>query len=39
MRQKSLQQTYAKLEAAISRNSSQGRWLASQAEQLTKSGL
>jgi flagellar hook-associated protein 2 len=39
IRQKSLQQTYANLEAAISRNSSQGQWLASQAEQLTKSGI
>lgn len=39
IRQKSLQQTYARLEAAISRNSSQGQWLARQAEQLTKSGI
>ncbi len=39
IRQKALQQTYANLEAAISRNSSQGQWLASQAEQLSKSGI
>jgi flagellar hook-associated protein 2 len=37
--QKALEQTYAKLEGILSRNSAQSSWLAGQAEQLTKSGL
>ncbi len=39
MRQKALEQTYAELEAVISRNSAQSSWLTSQNAQLEKSGL
>jgi len=39
VRQKSLEATYAQLEGIISKNSAQSSWLASQSEQLTKSGL
>jgi flagellar hook-associated protein 2 len=39
VRQKALQQTYARLEGVISKNSAQSSWLTGQAEQLTKSGL
>jgi flagellar hook-associated protein 2 len=39
VRQKSLEATYARLEAVISKNSAQGAWLTSQAEQLSASGI
>jgi flagellar hook-associated protein 2 len=38
VRQKALEQTYAQLEEIISRNSTQGAWLTSQAAQLERSG-
>jgi len=38
VRQKSLEQTYAQLEAIISHNTTQGAWLTSQAAQLEHSG-
>jgi flagellar hook-associated protein 2 len=38
VRQKALEQTYAQLETIISRNSTQGAWLTSQAAQFEKSG-
>ncbi len=38
-REKALQTTYAQLEAALSRNSSQAAWLASQAESLANSTI
>jgi flagellar hook-associated protein 2 len=37
-REKALQQTYAELEAVISRNTSQSSWLTQQTESLSKSG-
>jgi flagellar hook-associated protein 2 len=39
VRQKALEQTYARLETVISRNSSQSSWLSSQTSQLEKSGI
>jgi flagellar hook-associated protein 2 len=39
VRQKALEQTYAQLEAIISRNSAQSSWLTSQSAQLEKSGI
>ena len=39
VRQKALEQTYARLEAVISKNSAQSSWLTSQAEQLSASGI
>ena len=39
VREKSLQQTYAKLEGVIAQNNSQASWLASQSESLTASKL
>ncbi len=39
VRQKSLEATYAQLEAIISRNNSQSAWLTSQAAQIEKSGI
>lgn len=39
MRQKALEQTYAELEAVISRNSAQSSWLTGQVSSLEKSGL
>ena len=39
IREKALIQTYAKLEGIISQNNNQTTWLASQSEQLIKSGL
>ena len=39
VRQKSLEQTYARLEAIISKNTAQGSWLTNQTEQLNSSGL
>jgi flagellar hook-associated protein 2 len=38
-REKSLQETYAKLEGIISQNSSQATWISSQAATLTSSGI
>ncbi len=39
VRQRALEQTYAQLEAVMSRNSAQSSWLTSQTGQLEKSGL
>ena len=39
VRQRALEQTYAQLEAIMSRNSAQSSWLSSQTGQLEKSGL
>ncbi len=39
VRQRALEQTYAQLEAVISKNSAQTSWLTSQASQLEKSGI
>jgi flagellar hook-associated protein 2 len=39
VRQKALEQTYARLEQVMARNSAQSSWLTQQSEQLSKSGL